>query len=730
MSETPSANVSDRIGRGADRAVLLAVVAALGLLPKPLPADAAVTALKAFHREGQTFLTWKEDESVKGEWYRVYAADRPITAENLEQATFIAKIPEGSREYRFLADAHPRLKKILAKYKWSAGIQIEDDDGAGKILPAGTGVFVRTVKEAGNSCYAVTVERDGKEDGEVAAGVNSLKAPLVEAVETPGAIRLQKYDDRYFAYLFFTDFEIWNPDKVDDNWEGYAHVFHVRVPDPKRARGTKPPFGLSVRLHAYTAWQGWDIPYCHPRTHVNLRLLDYHLTWWYGYSDAMPKVEGGRYARHPVKGKVVNFTEQRVLQAVEWIKKRPRNFPARVDPMRVSVFGGSMGGSGVNVFGMRHGDVFAGAWGCKGITNWALPPKHNSWHNNIRAKVGPLERNDPTNEGRGVYDVLNMPKWLAEHPEIDTPYLDIANGMVDGVITFHSVPDYWRGLEKGKHPYAAGWEMVGHPSTLGSGGPMSYLNMRLDESLPALANASCNTPMRSGFRMMGKAAKLTEKTLTIAKGSFPPNLDGKTLVLGATHLTRKWFTIKSNTAKALTVAEGDMLKYRPKLTRWTLGQMKAKLKREPTEGEKSEEAGKRRMSFLICDGLPRGTWNGHFAWSSRGRDFDAKRTEDDVVDEADRWAICLRLHDNKFSEWTGETATVDVTPRRCRKFRLKPGQAVHWRNLDCSDPDAMKKIAEGEVTADKYGLVTVPKVTVGRKGWGNRLVLTRKKGKE
>jgi len=404
--------------------------------------------------------------------------------------------------------------------------------------------------------------------------------------------------------------------------------------------------------------------------------------------------------------------------------------PVRVDPMRVSVYGGSMGGSGVNVFGMRHGEVFAGAWGCKGITNWALPRRHNGWHNNIRAKVGPLERNDPTNEGRGVYDVLNMPKWLADHPEIETPYLDIANGMVDGVITFYSVPDYWRGLEKGKHPYAAGWDMVGHASTLNSGGPMSYLNMRLDESLPALANASCNTPMRSGFRMMGRAAKLTENALTIAKGSFPPNLAGKTLVLGPTHLTRKWFTIKSNTAKALTIAEGDMLKYRPKLTRWTLGQMKARLKRQPAEQEKAEEAIKRRLNFLICDGLPRGTWNGHFAWSSRGRDFDAKRAEDDVVDEARRWAICLRLHDNRFSEWNGETATVDVTPRRCRKFKPRPGQAVHWLNLDCSNPDAMKKIAEGDVTADKHGLVTVPRVTVGRKGWGNRLVLTRKKGKE
>ena len=196
MSKSPSSS-------GASRALLLAVVAALA--PVPARADPGVTALKAFHREGQTFLTWTEDDSAKGEWYKVYAAGEPITAENLERATFIARIPEGSREYRFLKDAPKRLKEIVAAGKWSAGIQLEDDDNAGKILPPGTGVFVRTIKKPGRACYAVTVERGGKEDTAVAAGVNSLKAPLAEAVETPGAIRLQKYDESYFAYLFFTD---------------------------------------------------------------------------------------------------------------------------------------------------------------------------------------------------------------------------------------------------------------------------------------------------------------------------------------------------------------------------------------------------------------------------------------------------------------------------------------------------------------------------------------------
>jgi hypothetical protein len=681
------------------------------------------TNLTAFYREGQSFVTWREDDSVHDEWYRIYSSTKPITESNLADATYIARIPEGSREYRFLKDAPNRLKTLLDSYDWSRGIQLEDDDHAGKILPQGTGVFVRTIKQAARSYYAITIETDGKENVEIEPGKNSLLKPIRESVEPPGAIRLQKYADRFFAYLFFTDFETWNPDKTDDNWEGYAHVLHVRVPDSADSNGRRP---LTVRLHAYTAWKDWWIPYCYPnREGIDLRLLDYHLTWWYGYNDALPQSEGGKYERYPVPGRVVNFTEQRVLQAVSWLKKDPPNFPARIDPMQICVLGGSMGGSGANVFGLRHGDIFAGSWGSKGITNWALPPEHNNWYSNIRQKIGPLERNDMTNEGSPVYDLLNMPKWLGDHPEIDTPFHDAAHGLLDTVITFHSVPDYWSGLERGKHPYSAGWDMVGHASALSSGSPMDFKLMRSDESTPALSNASCNTPMRSGYRLIGESHRVTERTLSVEEPLFNRDLTGMTLVLGPSERTRTWFRIKGNTSKTLTVEQGNLAAYIPPSSNWWQRVLKQRLKREPTDDESREEALKRKSVFLVCDGEPRGTRNGHFAWSSRNQGFDANRTGDDIVDHVDKWAISLRLHDNRFSDFSEETATVDVTPRRCQHFRPRPGEDVHWVNLDHSDPDEPVKIAEGHIKTDQYGLVTVPQFTVGRKGWGNRLVLTR-----
>ena len=251
------------------------------ILPAAVLARAAPSETKAFCREGQTFVTWKEDAAVKGERYKVYTSDKPITAANLGRARCVARIPEGSNHFQFLRNinvARHRFFGPLSKEKWYKAVQIEDDENASKQLPDGTGLFVRTIKAPGKTYYAVTVEKDGKEDrGNVAA----LAEPVDEDVASPGAIMLQKLGDRYYIYAFFCDYEPWNPDGIEDNWEGYVHMFHIRAP-AKGRRGTKEPYPVGFRLHAYGAWGDWNIGYCWPGSHVNVKLLDYHLTWWYG----------------------------------------------------------------------------------------------------------------------------------------------------------------------------------------------------------------------------------------------------------------------------------------------------------------------------------------------------------------------------------------------------------------------------------------------------------------
>lgn len=67
----------------------------------------------------------------------------------------------------------------------------------------------------------------------------------------------------------------------------------------------------------------------------------------------------------------------------------------------------------------------------------------------------------------------------------------------------------------------------------------------------------------------------------------------------------------------------------------------------------------------------------------------------EVVDEDAKWSVRLS---NELA--TGDM-TVDVTPRRCQKFKARPNAEVRW---EASGGDS------GKVTADAAGLVTVPRV--------------------
>lgn len=106
------------------------------------------------------------------------------------------------------------------------------------------------------------------------------------------------------------------------------------------------------------------------------------------------------------------------------------------------------------------------------------------------------------------------------------------------------------------------------------------------------------------------------------------------------------------------------------------------------------------------DGAGEGQSNLYLYW-----DTAAER----VVDEVGRWSLTLRLG----KKAPAAECTVDVTPRRCGQFRSPAGSKAKWRNL--SDQGA--EIQAGEVTADPWGLVTIPGVTVTV--GGNRLVVEK-----
>jgi pimeloyl-ACP methyl ester carboxylesterase len=89
---------------------------------------------------------------------------------------------------------------------------------------------------------------------------------------------------------------------------------------------------------------------------------------------------------------------------------------------------------------------------------------------------------------------------------------------------------------------------------------------------------------------------------------------------------------------------------------------------------------------------------------------------ENIVDRPDRWEMTIALLDGA----PRDAATVDITPRRRQQFKSRPGEQFTWSNVSL---ETNKVIQSGQVVADRWGLVTLEKVIVGKKK--NRIIITK-----
>ena len=98
--------------------------------------------------------------------------------------------------------------------------------------------------------------------------------------------------------------------------------------------------------------------------------------------------------------------------------------------------------------------------------------------------------------------------------------------------------------------------------------------------------------------------------------------------------------------------------------------------------------------------------NGYLSWKT-----------ETIVDEPDRWEMTVLLHK---SAPLGECA-VDLTPRKCQKFKPRKGQTYKWT---CTTiPPNAEKLGSGTVTADQWNLVTIRQMRLVR--GSQRVVIVR-----
>lgn len=390
----------------------------------------SIDGLNAVHRNGQTFLTWREVNSATR--YHIYRHSAPIDASTISSAARL------TAKWGSLGSDTSQNKHGSANVP--ANFVIDD---FGSPLADDTGLFVYTVPadQQGNFYYAVTTIVNGSENTNVAAGSSSLSSAINEQRSTPRPVLVSSINGgKGRIYQQYMDYSNWNP-----TFNGYAYDFGVTLPHNYNPSARYP---VQLKLHAFGEsysnlpatefdWEIIQVSPIDPGQDQNSR----H-SWWYGYaSDHNYQTTN----LPPSQGTVTNFTEQRVLAAVRFVLNAS---DISSDSELTHIVGGSMGASGALSLAIRYPNVFSGIYAGQPMTNYPGSP---TFQENFVALWGEQQSNLPIVNGgpesgsisqysagqsaqTGVWDWMNHFQQLKRRSGEDFGFLMIDHGKADRVI--------------------------------------------------------------------------------------------------------------------------------------------------------------------------------------------------------------------------------------------------------------------------------------------------------
>jgi hypothetical protein len=446
--------------------------------------DASVTNIRAVHRDGQTFITWKDAaEGAAGAKYRynLYRTDQPISADNLAAAELCYHGLFNNSAKLFGSAFNDRDRLDPAK-------PYSVIENGGNPLPPWSGLAVVTVRDAGKRYYAiVATDEQSKPVGKVVPGQNAT----IEAVnEMPGkiqAIKLYDSKDRQGPYVRNTTITgqknlplhiILHGSQGGGAGEYGDYFLHFGTPEMGYRDGLPGVFSVT-ESHAKEG------------NHLSLRPRDAleHPTgramesYWFGYY-CTPQ-----WAKH-TEPRVYPFTEQRLLWMTRWAIEH-----YGADPNRITMGGSSSGAVGSMNVGFRHPELFAAVFPSSGRVRKVQAVGFDAKFDRDSATAVMA---DGTTK---YYECVDGPRFVASHPG-DLPFIGWAVGRQDGYATWPEMIDLVKVLTEGHHGFAFSWNNGNH----GGGASAMHLiskyyphdKFALNRSYPAFGNSSINHEMGPG----------------------------------------------------------------------------------------------------------------------------------------------------------------------------------------------------------------------------------------
>lgn len=478
---------------------------------QPIGNPAQPDNIAAFHRSGQTFITWPEIAGDPTQTYHIYRHAAPLPADTIAQMQPIAEVPQGSGIFWT-----ERARALEPPYEDAGYVSLHNYviDDLGPQLPDGTGLFVWTTHEDGTFYYTV------------AAGDGTLidtTGPINEQIAAPAPVLVwESANGLSRVYTQFMDYATYNPTfdapRPGNGWmnlpdweelertkhQQYAYNYWVGLPSPGLCGGAVPA-QMPLLLHI----EGWGSRYTVPADAlyfcaVHLWADDPNQSWYYGFS-----ATHDYHADSPIiTGPIVNYTEERLIRAVREVLRDPL-YTNLIDVQRIYSYGHSMGATGALMLAERYPHIFAAIYANQPMLNFGaaalwVPELESKWGAQILNL--PIENRGTdaahltTYNGTGVWDWQNLAEQLSTRRGDDMAFIAISHGVQDTVIDWQSVvqPAY-------EHFYTGNRGFIGeiqnqdhtwvgflyHPNWT-----FDMFNMRRDESFPALslASGSLSTP--------------------------------------------------------------------------------------------------------------------------------------------------------------------------------------------------------------------------------------------
>jgi len=473
-------------------------------IPNPLPQVRDVTA---FHRAGQTFVTWREIDPAPADnlsftglanlqralgdanrvRYRIYRSERPI--QRVDPAELVAEVAPLSAWNADHFGVYPPAGARPPRYV------IEEGKPP---LPSGTGLYVYNPPKAGPAYYAVTVSAGGGENSSVSPANTTSVA--MESVGAGVPVLQQTEKPPVFQYVngatlrFYVRWET----SANSSLAGKPFDYLVAIPPD-----VKYPAPVGIHLHCWGGSMrdcfGWWYNAEKGAVFVSSNQVPYD--WWTGYHESLFK-SPPRTPEDWKKGVIRPYAERRVLSFVDWL-----GTTMKIDSTRMFVGGNSMGGSGSLMLAIRYPQRFAWAISWVGVH---IPDKSPGFKESYEAVYGPRALNLPFEDGTPVWDYFSDVWYLKHHQQQSVGFLTFSNGKNDEGIGWSQSVEFVKALQETKQAHMFTWGGAGHSQRAympvdGTERDMP-LDLRTDQSLPAFTRCTLDDDIGTGTKDSGAPA--------------------------------------------------------------------------------------------------------------------------------------------------------------------------------------------------------------------------------